>query len=414
MLVLAALLLSATAPAEPLTLEAAWERARARSPQLRSAAADVKGAEAEASIAGRWLPDPQLQMSGSTDALTTREGEMDVDAQLQQGVRWPMETWARQSGAASFLNAARHERSRAEVVAWRDLAVAYGSLAAALDELALRRALLEIAALVKTAAGERSAAGQGAPIDASFATIDLAAAANAAFQAEAAAGNARALLCRALVEDTCADVTVVWPTLPVPALAEEQLLAAVDARPDVQAALLRASGAGSLRDAAGWERLPAPTLGLAATKERSELDSAAGDLIDDDTLLGLSVSIPLPLFSLGQGTTLAADAERLRREAERDAVRLRALHETRAALQAWQHSAAARAAWQDAEPRFEESLRWLTDGYVAGAVGLDTLLTGRDRIARARLESIFARRAEVLAAADALLALGHTPNGATP
>lgn len=339
---------------------------------------------------------------------------MDFDAELEQSLRWPMETWARQSGARSLVEAAEQDRSRAEVTAWRELAIAYGGFAAAVDELSLRRSLLEIARKVHDAAVERAKAGQSAPIEASFATVDLAAAESAVFQAEAAAGNARAALCRELVEDDCADVSVIWPTLEVPGLSGEKLFAAVDARPDVAAAVRRAEGARSLRDAAGWERLPAPTLGFGATQERSELDSDSGTLTDDDTLLSLRVSLPLPLFSLAQGSTAAADAQQLRAEAERDAVRLRALHETQAALQAWQQSVRARDAWHDAEPRFEEALRWLAEGYVAGAVDLDGVLTGRDRISRARLESIAARRTEVMAAADALLALGQAPNRATP
>lgn len=409
-----ALLSVVAAASAPLTLDEAWAVARERSPRLRAAGADVDVAAAEADIAGRWLPDPTLQLSGSTDALTSQEGELDLDASLQQVVRWPMETWASQAGARALVDAATHDQARAAVAAWRDVAVAFSALAAALDERAVQQGVQAIAARVNTAALERVRMGQSAAIEASFAAVDLAAATSATALAESAVAAARASLCRELAQDECADVDVVWPLLPVPALTDDQLLAVIEARPDVAAAQKRASNARALREAAGWRRVPAPTLGLMATQERSVIDGADGALNDDDTLLGLRVSVPLPVFSFGAGTTAVADAQQRRSEAERDDMRLRALHQTRAALQTWRASVSARDAWQGVEPRFDESLRWLADGYLGGVVDLDALLTGRDRIARARLAAIGARRAEVIAAADALLALGTIPSGATP
>lgn len=407
---LAIALLSIVASATPLTLEQAWERARVNSPRLRAAVADVDVAVAEADVAGRWLLDPTLEIAGATDALTTGRGERDLDVHLQQSLRWPMETWARHASAKALVDAASNDRRRAEVVAWRELAVAYGTLAAALDELALREALLEIARRTNDAAVRRAASGASAPIEASFAAVDVAAANSAVLQTQANVGAATAALCRELGDDSCADVAVVWPTVAVPTVSDDALLAMIEARPDVEAARGRVIAAQARQDAAGWQRVPAPTLGVTASLQRAEFNA----VVDDNTLLGLGVSLPLPVFSLGQGSVAVATAHRARQEAERDAIRLRALHETRAAMQVWQASVRARATWQEVEPRFEESLRWLTEGYDAAAIGLDAMLTGRDRIVRARLESIAVRRAELTAAADVFVALGHLPAGASP
>ncbi len=403
-------LLSVIASASPLTLEQAWQHARTNSPRLRAAVADVAVADAAAVVAGRWLLDPTLQVAASSDALTTGKGELDLDAQLQQSLRWPMETWALRTSAEALVDAAGDERRRAEVVAWRELAVAYGTLAAAVDELALRQSLLQIAQRTNDAAIARANTGASAPIEASFAAVDVAAANSAVLQTQASVGAARAGLCRELGDVSCPDVAVVWPTVSVPVLSDEALLTTIEARPDVEAARTRVVAAQAQRDAASWQRVPAPTLGVTATLQRAEFNA----VIDEDTLLGLRLSAPLPVFSLGQGNVAGADAQHARRQAERDALRLRALHETRAALQVWQASVRARATWQQVEPRFEESLRWLSEGYAAGAISLDTLLSGRDRIVRAQLESIAVHRAELTAAADVLLALGHLPAGASP
>ena len=397
-----------------LTLEDAWTQARTRSTRLRAADADVAAAEADADVAARWLPDPQLQISGSTDAPTTQEGENNLEAEVQQALRWPMESWARQSGSQALVRAAQQERGLSEVVAWRELAGAYVGLVAAAEELALRRSLLNVATKVNAGAEARAIAGESAAIEASFAAVDVAAAEAAVAVAEAEAGRARARLCAELGDVACPDYAVVWPVFAIPAVADDAVADAVELRSDVRAAVERAAAADALRDAAGWERLPAPTIGVVAMGERSELDVADGKLIDDDTLLGLRLSIPLPIFSLGQGSVAAAQAAQARRKAELDAVRLQALHATRAAVLSWQAAVRARTSWQKVEPRFEESLRWLADGYLGGVVDLNTQLAGRDRIARARVDAIGARRAEAIAAADVLAALGTLPNSGAP
>jgi cobalt-zinc-cadmium efflux system outer membrane protein len=402
------------AAAPSLTLDEAWTQARTRSTRLRAADADVAAADADAAVAARWLPDPQLQLSGSTDALTTQEGENNVEAEVQQTLRWPMESWARQSGSQSLVRAAQQDRALTEVVAWRELAGAYVGLVAASEELAVRRSLLELATRVNAGAEARATAAESAAIDASFAAVDVAAAESAVAAADAEAGRARARLCAELGDVACPDYAVTWPVLMVPTVAADAVADAVELRSDVRAAVERAAAADALRDAAGWERLPAPTFGFVAVAERSELDVADGKITDDDALLGLRLSIPLPLFSLGQGSLAATQAQRARRAAELDAVRLQALHATRSSILSWQAAVRARTSWQKIEPLFEESLRWLADGYLAGVVDLNAQLAGRDRIARARVDAIGARRAEAIAAADLLAALGTLPSSGAP
>ncbi|MDP2343993.1 MAG: TolC family protein [Deltaproteobacteria bacterium] len=410
MLAVLALSLAASS-SSPLTLEDAWTEARARSTRLRVADADVADADADVDVAGRWLPDPQLQLSGSTDALTTSEGENNVEAEVQQALRWPMETWARESGTRALARAAQQDRALTEVVAWRALTDAYVELVAAVDVLTVRRSLFDVASRVNAAAEQRAIAGESAAIEASFAAVDVAAAESALAAAESALAAARARLCTELGDLACPERAVAWPSLVVGPAADDDVAAAVELRADVQAAVERVAAARLLRDAAGWERVPAPTIGVVAVAERSELDASEGKIVDDDTLLGLRLSIPLPLFSLAQGSVPAANAEQARREAELEGLRRQAFLATRASIVGWQAAVRARTSWEKVEPRFEEALRWLAEGYVAGVVDLNTQLAGRDRIARARVDAINARRAEAIAAADVFAALGRLPPG---
>lgn len=412
MLVVLALSIAAS---QPLRLEDAWSQTRARSTRLRAAAAAVDAADADAAVAGRWLPDPQLQLSGATDALTTQEGENNVEVEVQQTLPWPMETWARQSGSQALVRAAQQDRALTELVAWRELTTAYVELVAAVETLEVRRSLLEVATKVSSAAGQRAAAGESAQIDASFAAVDVAAAESAVAAAESSVGAAGERLCQELGVMACPEFEVVWPTtLGAAPVTDEDIADAVERRSDVQAAVERAAAARAHSDAAAWERLPAPTIAVVAVGERSELDAAEGKILDDDALLGLRLSIPLPLFSFGQGTVAAAQAQQTRRDAELDAVRLQAFHATRVAVVGWQAAVRARASWEKVEPRLQESQRWLADGYVAGVVDLTTLLVGRDRLSRARVDALGARRAEALAAVDVFAALGRLPSAFQP
>lgn len=403
------LLACADAPAHSvLTLEEALAFSEASSPRLRAAVAVVDEASADAAVVTRWLSDPQLQL-GYNAAPAHPEGEANLDVALQQELRWPMESWARGArGDAGKATAARDQAQTALLV-WRDVVVAYVDLVAASDALVVQQRLADVAQQVSTAAHERVTAGQSAPLEAAFADVDNAAAAAAVFAARAAVSAARAQLCREIGSNECPDNDVVWPAFAVPADLDAGLVAAVDARPDVTAAAARVDSARADADVAGWQRVPVPTLGLTLTQQRAEFVVAGQTIHDEVVLLGLRLSLPLPLWSLGQGDVAVRQAQQRRAEAEGDLVRLRALHETRAAVQLWQASTAARQSWTDVDKHFDESLAWLQDGYLKGAVDLDAMLNGRDRIARARLAAIAAHRAEVAAAAHVFLALGHKP-----
>jgi len=415
------LLACADAPvARPvLTLAAALARSETSSPRLRAAAAVVDEIQAETKVATRWWSDPQLQL-GYNAAPAHPEGEANLDVALQQELRWPMESWARAARGTASTVVATQEQSQVALLVWRDVVVAYVDLVAAQEALAVQQQLSDVARRVSAAAHERVSAGQSAPLEAAFADVDAAAAAAAVQAARGAVAQARASLCRDMGSDDCADDDVVWPVIAVPVLArgfagagsDAERAAAVDSlmsRPDVAAAVAGVDSARADVNVSHWQRVPAPTFGLTLTQQRSEF-VVAGDIIHDDvTLVGLRLSLPLPLWSFGQGDVAVREAGQRRAEAERDLVHLRAVSETRAAVAGWQASVDALRSWNDVDNRCDESLGWLQDGYRKGVVDLDAMLNGRDRIARARLAAIAARRAEVVAAAQVFLALGHKP-----
>ena len=94
-----------------------------------------------------------------------------------------------------------------------------------------------------------------------------------------------------------------------------------DSRPDIQAALHRVNAAGQsvdLAKARKWEDISA---GVMVDRGR-RMDEPMG--LQDETMIGVKVSIPLPLWNKNQGDIAETTAMRSRAEAEVQALRLKA------------------------------------------------------------------------------------------
>ena len=94
-----------------------------------------------------------------------------------------------------------------------------------------------------------------------------------------------------------------------------------DARPDIQAALHRVNAAGQsvdLAKARKWEDISA---GVMVDRGR-QMDEPMG--LQNETMIGVKVSIPLPLWNKNQGEIVETTAMRAQAEAEVHALRLKA------------------------------------------------------------------------------------------
>lgn len=160
-------------------------------------------------------------------------------------------------------------------------------------------------------------------------------------------------------------------------------------RPDVRAAQLNADAARTEAAKERASRIEDIGVGVAYQRERAE---DAPDGLRTDQMLGVKVSVPLPLWNRNQGRIAQADATAERTQLEADALRFNANAEANTA-RAEMTTLAALLAELDAKllPKAAELEERLRQSYSAGQSPLIETLRARDRrlqLQRQRLDAL--------------------------
>ena len=377
---------TATAANLPLTLEAAWQLADQSNPVLNSARANLATAEGQLTDAQgllwnnpqiaaervrRTVPDPGL------GDRTQREWSVGLTQTLeiagQQGYR---RTAAEQELAAlreSIEEARRQLRAEVEQKFVRVVSL---QLRAEMET-----GLVDLIKNNSAVTRKRFDAGEDTKLDANLAEVELGRASNqleivAEQLIQARADLATLLQLPAEKLPTVKGSLAVKPELPYTV---DQLLAAAASRAQLRALDYREQAA---RNRLGLERAavyPDITVGLSSARE------GPGDA--REKLVGLSVSIPLPLFRRNAAGIGKASSELTQAEIEKQA----AARDTRArVLTLWQKLDSLRQRVrrmdQSVLQRLEENQRLSTAAYRAGEISLVQMLLATRQVLDTRRE----------------------------
>ena len=378
--------LAATTTDLPLTLEHAWQLAEQANPTLKSALANLATAEGQladtqgllwnnpqitAERVRRTVPDPGL------NERTQREWGMGVTQTLeiagQQGYR---RTAAEQELAAlreTIEEARRQLRAEVEQKFIRVVAL---QLRAEMET-----GLVDLIKENSTVSRKRFDAGEDTKLDANLAEVELGRARNQLETVGEQLIQARAELATLLQLPaerlpSVKGTLLVKPGLPYTL---DQLLTAAASRAQLRALNHREQAA---RNRLGLERAatyPDITLGLNSARE------GPGDA--REKVVGLSVSIPLPLFRRNAAGIGKASAELTQAEIEKQA----AGRDTRARVLAlWQKLDSLRHRTQRLDQsvlqRLEENQRLSTAAYRAGEISLIQMLLATRQVLDTRRE----------------------------
>lgn len=377
---------TATAANLPLTLEAAWQLADQSNPALNSARANLAAAEGQLADAQgllwnnpqiaaerlrRTVPDPTL------NERTQREWNVGLTQTLeiagQQGYR---RTAAEQELAAlreTIEEARRQLRAEVEQKFVRVVAL---QLRAEMET-----GLVDLIRENSTVTRKRFDAGEDTKLDANLAEVELGRARNQLETVGEQLIQARAELATLLqlpaeklpaVKGALAVKTGLPYTL-------DQLLTAAASRAQLRALDHREQAA---RNRLGLERAaayPDITVGLSSARE------GPGDA--RERIVGLSVSVPLPLFRRNSAGIGKASAELTQAEIEKQA----AGRDTRARVLAlWQKLDSLRQRTQRLDQsvlqRLEENQRLSTAAYRAGEISLVQMLLATRQVLDTRRE----------------------------
>lgn len=369
-------------PGEELTLNAAIAEIRRVSPSVRAAALEARALDAEADQAGRRLnPSLSLELenfsgSGPLAGFDQTETTFAVEQTFRLGGKRPLSeraARARQAVASAECAVILRETELEAALTYSELLAAVQMRNLAIDSAALADELTETVA-------KRVDAGSSAPPELARARADAAALRASVASAEAEIDRLRYAL------------SLLWgsaePTFTVPALFNVGPAMRTETAQTDHPALSRADAALRARSA---------EQDLAKSAAIPDITVSAGfrrfEETGDEALIA-GVSVPLPLFDRGRGTTRAAALRGEAASLNRDMAEQQLLARQRAAVAA-RHSAQTRldVLSKEALPAAEEAYDASLRGYQIGRFDLTTTLNARAVLLDARLAVIDAELA---------------------
>ena len=311
----------ATMAAPPLPIEQAVDEALRANRDLRTAYFAIAQARARLVQAGLW-PNPALDLSGSHDVAFANEGEYTATAGFEQ--RFPV---AGRIGRAKDVARVDVALAVAEVrdAARRligDVHATFYDLVALGMQIAERERLIAIARQLVDVSAARAKLAEVSTLDVTTARIELQRLelerSLLVAQQDARSADLNRLLGRA-PEGVLAVVGELSPSIPPPSR-EALQREALRRRPDLQQVSLQADRARAERLLARAERWEDWTLGFGYDRDLQVIQGAPPQRADQ--LLGLRLTIPLPLLNQNQGRIAEAESLEAQARSRRSALEL--------------------------------------------------------------------------------------------
>lgn len=300
-----AVLCAAVSPArgeeKPVTLDEILAVAKEHNGDLKALRAELGIAEAVRTRASRH-PNPTLELEGETGALTGSPSENSLSIGLTQEVLTGGKRAKRLSVADAEATAALKRFEDAERVVQLEVKTGFYRLLLAQDRLELAHRFHTLNGQLLQVTGELFAAGDVAELDVNLAKVESARSEGRITAAERER-DAEQLNLLSLTGSPEARNIVVTPPA-VAGLPGADLAAlkakALEARPDLRALERERAKADAEVLLARAERLPNVTAGISLSRESTVTSLGNLEEKERDYLLGLSLSIPLPLFDRNQ------------------------------------------------------------------------------------------------------------------
>lgn len=363
-------------PIVEITYERALALAREQSPTLAAARARAREAASHIDAASVWRFNPQV--SGAAGPRFRSDGPSDGAAvdwsvSAQQWLEIGGQRGERIAAARAGADAGVARSEDAQRLLLRDVSLSFVSALYWERRIALAEENLRIAEAVARAATRRHEVGEVGGLEQSVSDLAVARARTDVDRARAsltqAEGRLKALLgLEAPTELACSgDLRQLG--------IHDMAGADVTDRPDMRALRSDIRQAEAEADLGRAGRVPDLAVGAGYAREEF-----------DDIVQG-TLTIALPVFDHGQGTTAVAEARRERLRVELDATRSTAgVEATTAQMTTERLSTAARRFEQEGLATLERAERLATASYEAGAIPLGELLAVRRELVQAKLD----------------------------
>lgn len=381
--------LAAEPAIEQFTPDAAVATALEQNRDLAAARFAIRQAEGRLKQAGLW-PNPEFELSRQSDRAFANEGEYGFSTGFKQ--RFPITGRLSKAKAVARVDVAQaiaEVRNQERLLAGdalglsRELLVTQEKLKANEDLQTTIRRLIEVSEKRLQVAEVSAADVNLAKLELQKLTLAQAALLN---QQEIAATALNRLLGRE-PKSPLQMSGVASAELDTNRVAEisRQALAL---RPDRQLAALGIDRAGAEIKLAKAEKWEDWTVGFDYSRERS-IFSEPTRLDDTDNFIGLSVSIPLPLWNRNQGRVAEARATQQRAEAELKALELRITTEAQTTENQMRRWLGILRQYRDESIKLaEDNITLLQKGYADGLVNITAVIQAQQQLTELRQNSL--------------------------
>ncbi len=375
----------------PLTLKTAVQQAVANS---REISADTEELQGLRNAADRipLLANPVLELEGTTGALTGSPDDRSISIAVLQEIPLAAVGSKRRSVAQAEADLARLQLDERTQKLGDEVRRSWVACAVEQQRLELVHAQTDIARRLFSVASERFKAGDLPELEVRLADLDLRKQLLRQTEQQTALASARRQLARLLGLSGEQDLPqlAVTPAPRTELPGDEQLLSqALERRSDLIVMQQEAERDRSALELARSEALPSLTVGLSYSNERSSqnaYDLSAGQLLPgkertNDHILGVKLSVPLPLFSRNQAEVARASGRVNAGSARTDALRRTAEVEIKDLLAYYR---LAQGAWElhrsTLGPAAQENLNIQQQAFTLGEVGIQIVLDEKRRL----------------------------------
>ncbi len=376
----------------PLTLDMAVQRALANSRELSADKEELKGLR-NATDRISVLANPVLELEGKTGALTGSPDDRSISIAVLQEIPLAAVGSKRRSVARAEADLAHLKINERTLKLGDEVRRSWVACAVEQQRLELVQAQSDITKRLFSIASERFKIGDLPELEVRLAGQDLRKQQLRLIEQQTALAAARRQLARLLglagVEDLPQLAVTPAPSAELPG--DEQLLSqALKRRSDLVVMRQETERDRSVLELARAEALPSLTVGLSYSNERSSqnaYDLTAGQLRQgkeqtNDHILGVKLSIPLPLFSRNQAEVAKAVGRVNAGSARTDALKRTAEVEVKDLLA---HYRLAQGAWElhrsTLGPAAQENLNIQQQAFTLGEVGMQIVLDEKRRLA---------------------------------
>ncbi len=361
-------------PTYEITFERAMQLALRRGPDLATAQARVGEARGRLDAASIWRFNPQID-----GAVGSRFGAADTTVDWSVGARQWLEIGGQRGrridGARAGVDVAEAQADNAERLLLRDVGLAFVQALYWGRRVELAQENLRIAEEIARVARRRHEVGDTGGLEESVASLSLTRTEIGRAQVQAALGQAQGRLKILLGLEADAQVSLQGDLRQFGMSAEVVARADVSGRPDLRALTASIRRAESEAELGRAARIPNIALGADYSRE------------EEANIIQGSLTVTLPFFDHGQGTTAISQARRARIETELHGEWRRAEIEIETARGTFRRlSAAARHFEERGLATLERSERVATATYEAGAIPLGGLLAVRGELVQAKLD----------------------------